>query len=417
VIKGDDIDLNKLPFHVQHECDGGAYISSGIDFSVDPATGKPNVGCRRLMLRSKNTMRSNLSGFSDLRRIYLGCVARGEKLPVTFAIGSHPLDYLAAGLKLPVDEFGLVATLRGEPVPMVRGLTNGILAPADAEMTIEGYFDELGYRELEGPYGEFMGYYGPVHIDPVFHVTAVTMRKDPLFQTVFHSGRMLSRTDSGNLGAVNAEVRMWRTLRAAHIEPTAVRCIAAANGRQHVRVALKPTVPGQARLAIAALFAIPFVKQVFIVDDDVDVFSDEQMEWAMCIRFRADRDIVLGEGYPAQYMDVMTDKDTRTLTKAGFDLTAPFDYPKTIEVRTPKAPVYNKAAKRCKTAREALAEGPMFFAQIMEAVGSEDGREISMELDELREAGLLTRLEPNGEWLLKADEAKYARPAAAKGHH
>ena len=133
-------------------------------------------------------------------------------MPASFAIGSHPLDYLAAGLRLPSDEFALVATLRGEPVPMVRGLTNGVLAPADAEMIIEGYFDELGYREQEGPYGEFYGFYGPVHMDPVFHVTAITMRNDVLHQTVFHSGGHLGWTNSGNLGGLNAELQIWKVL-------------------------------------------------------------------------------------------------------------------------------------------------------------------------------------------------------------
>ncbi len=108
VRRGDDIDLTRLPFHVQHEYDGGAYISSGIDFTADPATGKTNVGCRRLMLRSRDTMRSNLTDASDLKNIYLGCLKRGERLPVSFAIGSHPLDYMAATCKMPIDEFGLV---------------------------------------------------------------------------------------------------------------------------------------------------------------------------------------------------------------------------------------------------------------------------------------------------------------------
>ena len=189
VLEGDEIDLTKLPFHLQHELDGAPYISSGIDYSVDPATGRTNVGCRRLMFRDRRTMRANLSQPSDLKNCYIACVERGQTLPVSFAIGSHPLDYLAAGLRLPTDEFALVATLRGEPVPMVRGLTNGVLAPADAEMIIEGYFDELGYREQEGPYGEFYGFYGPVHMDPVFHVTAITMRNDVLHQTVLPQRR------------------------------------------------------------------------------------------------------------------------------------------------------------------------------------------------------------------------------------
>ena len=238
----------KLPFHLQHELDGAPYISSAIDYSVDPATGRRNVGCRRLMFRDRRTMRANLSQPSDLKACYIACVERGQTLPVSFAIGSHPLDYLAAGLRLPTDEFALVATLRGEPVPMVRGLTNGVLAPADAEMIIEGYFDEFGYREQEGPYGEFYGFYGPVHMDPVFHVTAITMRNDVLHQTVFHSGGHLSWTDSGNLGALNAELQIWKVLRAAGIEPAAVSCVPAANGRQHVRLA---AAPGTARRGAA----------------------------------------------------------------------------------------------------------------------------------------------------------------------
>src|SRR5712691_11429642 len=293
VLKGDEIDLSKLPFHLQHELDGAPYISSGIDYTVDPATGRTNVGCRRLMFRDRRTMRANLSQPSDLKKSYIACVERRETLPASFAIGSHPLDYLAAGLRLPGDEFGLVATLRGEPVPMVRGLTNGVLAPADAEMIIEGEFD---------------GFYGPVHMDPVFHVTAITMRKDVLHQTVFHSGGHLSRTDSGNLGGLNAELQIWKALRAAGIEPAAVLGVPASNGRQHVRVALRRWQPGQARHAISTLHAVPRVKHVFVVDDDVDVFSDEQMEWAMSTRFRAASDIVIASGHPGFYMDPTMDE-------------------------------------------------------------------------------------------------------------
>src|SRR5882724_6223010 len=398
MLRGDEIDLTKLPFHLQHELDGAPYISSGIDYTVDPATGRRNVGCRRLMFRDRRTMRANLSQPSDLKNCYIGCVERGQTLPVSFAIGSHPLDYLAAGLRLPTDEFALVATLRGEPVPMVRGLTNGVLAPADAEMIIEGYFDELGYREQEGPYGEFYGFYGPVHMDPVFHVTAITMRKDVLHQTVFHSGGHLSWTESGNLGGLNAELQIWKVLRASGIEPAAVLAVPASNGRQHVRVALRRGHRGQARLAISALHAIPRVKHVFVVDDDVDVFSDEQVEWAMSTRFRAVSDIVIATGYPGFYMDPTTD-EKGSVDKAGYDLTAPYDVPDTIETRRPRAPRFD-GPKRFGNVRDALAFGPMFFAQIMQALGSSDGREVALELHALHEQGILTRLR-DGEWALK----------------
>ena len=101
----------------------------------------------------------------------------------------------------------------------------------------------------------------------------------------------------------------WRVLRAARIEPVAINFVLASNGRQHCRVSLKRGAPGQARLAISALFALPTVKHVFIVDEDVDVFSDEEMEWAMATRFSADRDIVVATGMPGFYADPMADKD------------------------------------------------------------------------------------------------------------
>jgi 2,5-furandicarboxylate decarboxylase 1 len=395
---GADIDVARLPFHVQHELDGSAYISSGIDYSIDPKTGKTNVGCRRLMLRGRQELRSNLTDMSDLKRCYLACVERGEKLPVSFAIGSHPLDYLAATSKLPVDEFGLVATLRGEPVPMVRGITNGVPAPADAEMILEGYFDELGYREHEGPYGEFYGFYGPVHIDPVFHVTAITMRRDVLHQTVLHSGRYLSRTDSANLGSLQAELAVWRVLRAARIEPVAVNCVPATNGRQHVRVALKHGAPGQARAAIMALFSIVGVKHAYIVDDDIDVFSDEQIEWAMSARFQADRDLIVQNGLPAFYAEPVPSADG-TVAKAGFDLTVKWGEPNRIDHRRAWAAQFTGPA-RYQTVGQALAAGPAHFAQIVEGVGSSDGREVALELEDMAARGLVQRTE-DGAWVLK----------------
>jgi UbiD family decarboxylase len=395
---GSDVDLTRLPFHLQHEFDGGVYISASIDYAIDPATGKRNCGCRRLMLRSRNTFRANLTDVSDLKTMYLACLKRGEKLPVSYVIASHPLDYLAATQKQPVDEFALLGTVRGEPVPMVRCVTNDVLVPADAEAVIEGYFDELGYREMEGPYGEFYGYYGPMHIDPVFHATAITMRHDAMFQTVLHAGRFVGRMDSANLASLNAEVNAWRVLRAARMEPVAINFVLASNGRQHVRVALKRGAPGLARLAITALFSLPTVKHVFVVDEDVDVFCDAEVEWAMATRFDASRDIVVAANMPGFYADPMAD-DNGVVTKAGFDCTAPVGQPDTIDYRRAVAPAAGRASPRFNSVQSALESGAMYFSELVTAMGSNDGREIALELDILRERGVLTRL-PNGEWTL-----------------
>jgi 2,5-furandicarboxylate decarboxylase 1 len=235
VLTGKDIDLTKLPFHVQHEYDGAPYISSGIDFTIDPATKRSNVGCRRLMLRGKDKAGFNLTAPSDLRQIYLACVARGEKLQASFTIGAHPLDTMAAASRGTGQEIETLGMFRGEPLPVVKCLTNDVYVPADAEIVLEGYVDERGYVDNEGPYGEYMGYYGPMHGDPLFHVTAITRRRDVLYQTVKHGvGRHLSECDGAPMGNLQVEAQAWRILRQAGTwgqRACACRVAQAARGR------------------------------------------------------------------------------------------------------------------------------------------------------------------------------------------
>lgn len=398
VLQGEDIDLTKLPFHIQHQFDAGPYISSGIDYSVDLETGRPNVGIRRMMVRNRTEFGSNLTQPSDLRRNYIAAVAKGQRLPVSFAVGSHPLDLLAAGLRMPTDEFGLVATLRGEPLPMVRGLTNGILVPADAEMVVEGYFDEQGFREKEGPYGEFWGYYGPVHTNPVFHVTAITMRKDVLHQSILHGVKDLSRVELASLSGLHTEAAVTKTLKAVHVVPAAVHAVPSVAPRQHVRVALKRGVPRQARLVISTLFGMIGIKHVTVVDEDIDVASDAEVEWAMSTRFRADRDVVIESGFPGYYADPTAD-DADGVAKIGFDLVAPYGNEDDIETWRPNEAVVTPNST-VMAVREALAEGPKYFTELLAATGSDDGRELVLELDEIRQSGKLGRLD-NGAWTLE----------------
>jgi 2,5-furandicarboxylate decarboxylase 1 len=399
---GDQIDLTRLPFFLQHQLDGGPYISAAIDYSVDPFIGRRNVGCRRLMLRDERTLTSNLTQPSDLKDIYRRCVEAGRPLQANFVIGSHPLDFLAATLRVPCqDELGLVAAMRGKPLPVVRGVTTDLMVPADAELVIEGYFDSEGWRVLDGPYGEWWGFYGPTHPDPLFHVTALTMRRDVLHQTVLHGTRHLERCDSSGAANVSAEANAWRVLEAAGLHPTAVCHVGASPHGSQLRVALKRDGqnPGQARAAIAALFMIPMVKHVTVVDDDIDVFSDAEVSWAQTTRLRPDRDVVIESGFPGRVGLDHTVDAAGTISKIGFDATVPAGSPEDIEHWRPLPPRVEHREPRCASVREALAAGPKFFVQVMQALGSSDGREIAVELERLRCAGLVDRL-PNGEWRL-----------------
>jgi 2,5-furandicarboxylate decarboxylase 1 len=170
---------------------------------------------------------------------------------------------------------------------------------------------------------------------------------------------------------------------------------------QHVRVALDPAAaPGQARSVISALFALPGMKHVVVVDSDIDVRNDAEVEWALSTRFRADRDVVVAEGFPGYYSDP-TVSDSGTLSKVGLDATAglPGD---SMENWRPTPPRVSRE-RRVGSVREALRDGPLYFREIMDALGSDDGREIVLQLDELREEGVLTR-GPNWQWELTKTE-------------
>ncbi|WP_345635768.1 UbiD family decarboxylase [Rugosimonospora acidiphila] len=390
VLTGADADLTALPVHLQHGLDGAPYISASVDYVLDPKTGWTNVGMRRLMLRAPHTTGIDLVSPSDLRAIYEAAAGNGRPLPISFVVGSHPIDQVAATMRLPVNELGLVASLRDAALPVVRCVTNDIRVPADAEWVLEGYLDERGHAESEGPYGEFLGYYGAVKRNPVFHLTAVTRRHDALFQTATIGGRHMRHTDTAVLSGLRTEVMVWRALETAVREPLAVCATPASGGMFNVRIALRQRVPGEARNAILAAFGcLANVKNVFVVDPDIDVFSGEQLDWALATRFQADRDLIVDSGLRALPLDPSLAAGSRAGAKAGFDLTWPFGSGERIETMVPEPPRY--AGPRRESVRAALADGPKYFAELMAALGSRDGREVVRELDALRAVPGLAR--------------------------
>jgi 3-polyprenyl-4-hydroxybenzoate decarboxylase len=149
-----------------------------------------------------------------------------------------------------------------------------------------------------------------------------------------------------------------------------------------LRVALRQRVPGEARNAIAACFgALTNVKNVFVVDPDIDIYSDEQMDWALATRFQADRDLVVMDGMRTVPIDPSL-MGSRVGAKAGFDLTWPVGAASKLELRVPEPPRFQ--GKRFPSITAALDDGPKFFEDLMSAVGSRDGREIVRELEALR---------------------------------
>jgi UbiD family decarboxylase len=399
VLTGKDADVTKLPVHLQHGADGGPYISATIDYVIDPKTGFTNVGLRRLMLRSEHETGIDLVAPSDLQAIYLANAAAGKPTPVSFVLGAHPIDHVAGVMRLPVDELGIVASLRDAPLAVVKSVTNDIRVPADAEYVIEGYLDEKGHREPEGPYGEFLGYYGAVKKNPVFHVTAVTHRNDALFQTSTIGGKTLGRTDTAQLSALRTEVAIWTALQAAVREPVSVYATTSSGGAFNVRIAIRQRVPGEARNAIGACMgALANCKNVFVVDPDIDIFSDEQMDWAMATRFQPDRDLIVMSGLRTLPLDPSLPPGSRVGAKAGYDLTWPFGEGARLESRVPGPPKFS--GKRFPSVEAALVDGPKYFEELMAAVASRDGREVVRTLGALRDKLSLDR-DREGRYFIK----------------
>jgi 2,5-furandicarboxylate decarboxylase 1 len=398
---GKDADFTRLPVHLQHSEDGGPYISASIDITRSLDGSKRNVGYRRMMLRGRHEAGIDLIAPSDLRALYAEYVKRKERMPVAFVVGSHPADGVAAtSMSAVADEVALMGALRGAAVPLVRCATIDAHVPADAEVVLEGYLDERGWVESEGPYGEYVGYYGMMKTNPVFHLTAVTMRRDALFQTVTIGGRALANTDTAQLCALRTEVAAWSALLTAVREPLAVYATASAGGMHNLRVALRQRYPGEVRNAIAAVFASSAdVKNVFIVDEDIDIFSDSQMDWALATRFQPDRDLVVQAGFRCVPLDPSL-LGSRTGAKAGFDLTFPFGWNRESDFRVPEAP--KLAARPRQTVSEALHAGPKSFRELMEATGSRDGRDVVIALDAVRQQAGLDRTK-DGRYQIKGE--------------
>lgn len=404
VLRDNEADLCALPAHLQHGEDGAPYISASLDFAKFP-NGHTNVGCRRIMLRGPRTAGIDLIAPSDLRAIYMEYVARKEPMPIAYAVGAYPTDFMAAMFALPgIDELDVIGAVRGAAVPVVKCVTSDIRVPADAEYVLEGYLDPRGHTEPEGPYGEYVGYYGIVKRNPLFRLTAITHRKDALFQTATIGGRQLGMTDTAQLTAVKTETAVWSSLKYAIREPIAVCATPTSGGMYNVRVSMKQRYPGEPRNALAAVFgSMGEAKHVFVFDEDIDVFSDQQCDWAFATRFQGDRDLLMGSGFRTVPLDPSL-AGSRTGAKVGFDCTIPFGKYSALEFSVPMPPALPQRARKDSVV-DVLAEGPASFQEMMAALGSRDGRDVVRELDKLYALDSLGRRE-DGRYLLKTDSQK-----------
>src|SRR5262245_6539578 len=314
VLRGDQVDLHDLPQIVHHEGDAGVYLTSAISFAKDPNSETWNCAYNRLMIKGRDTTSIHLTLGKHLWEFYKLAEARGEALPVAFAIGVHPaiaLGSLAIG-SIDEDERAIMGALLGEPLELVKCETSDVLAPAHAEMIIEAEILP-GARTPEGPFGEFTGYSLGQRDREVVKVKAITHRAGAWFQdiTVAHLDHML-------LSTIPMEANLYRAVRAMVPSVKAVRV----PGPFTCYVSIEQRLPGQAKNAIlAVLGADLYMKRVVVVDQDVDVFDDRQVNWALATRCQPDRDITVITHARGSDLDPSTKEDGYS-AKWGVDATA-----------------------------------------------------------------------------------------------
>ncbi|MGA3205506.1 MAG: menaquinone biosynthesis decarboxylase [Bryobacteraceae bacterium] len=298
VIRRDDFSLDEFPILKCWPQDGGRYITLPMVFSKNPDTGKRNCGCYRLQVYDARTTgmhwQTHKQGAEHYRR--MGAAGTTKRMEVAVAIGADPATMYSAILPLPpdLDEMMIAGFLRSKPVEMVKCETVDIEVPAQAEIVLEGYV-ELGELRREGPFGDHTGFYSLDDDYPVFHLTCITHRKNPIYATTIVGPPPMEDFYMGK-----AIERIFLPLMRLQLPEVRDICMPA-EGIFHnmIFVAIRKSYPGHARKVMHAIWGLGqamFSKVIVVVDEDVNVQNVSEVAWKALNNIDPERDIqfVLG---------------------------------------------------------------------------------------------------------------------------
>jgi len=324
VLRGADVDLGKLPIPVYFPGDAGRYLTAGMLVAHDPETGVETEGYHRFQVKGRDRMGVSLHSRRRMFEYQRRAEARGEPLPCAIVLGLHPVVSMGSLAYPPADvgKFEVVGGLLGEPLEIAPCATLDLHVPAQAEIVIEGEI-LAGVREPEGPFGEFTGYFSRRSTEHVFVARAIAMRERPWFQSI-GSGRAGDHITT--LGLIReAEIR--NALQRVIPNVTGVHVPLSGTSSFTAYVAIKQSRPGEAKHVIPIVLGVDhYLKLVIVVDDDIDVFDESDVLWAVATRMQADRDLVTIAGSLGAMLDPSAD-DRGITAKLGIDATRPFGEP------------------------------------------------------------------------------------------
>ncbi len=306
VIKGEDVDLSKIPIQTCWPGDVAPLITWGLVITKGPSKSRQNMGIYRQQVIGKNKVimrwlshRGGALDFRDWQALH-----PGEPFPISVVLGADPATILAAVTPIPdtLSEHAFAGLLRGSRTEMTKSLSNDLLVPASAEYVLEGYIypDEMAE---EGPYGDHTGYYNEVETFPVFTIETITHRPDPIYHTTY-TGR--PPDEPAVLGVALNEVfvpilqKQFPEIMDFYLPPEGCSYRLAI-------VSMKKQYPGHAKRVMMGVWSFlrqfMYTKFVIVVDDDINIRSWDDVIWAMTTRMDPSRDTTLIENTPIDYLD------------------------------------------------------------------------------------------------------------------
>ena len=338
VLQGNEIDLSKLPIITCWPEDGGPYITLPMVISKDPKRGIRNVGMYRVQVLGPQSLAMHWQRHKVGAAHWREMAEKGEKMSVVIAVGADPASVYSASAPLPptIDEFLFAGFLRKSPVSLAKAVTCDLEVPAEADFVIEGYIDPSEPLVVEGPFGDHTGFYSEADLYPQVHVTAVTMRRNPVYATT-----IVGRPPMEDYYLGHATERIFLPLLKLTI-PEIVDYHMPAEGIFHnlVFVSIDKQYPGQAYKVMNALWGqglMSLAKVLVILDKDVNVRNVQEAWWVALNHIDPERDVRFSMGP----IDVL-DHSSRAFTygsKMGIDATRKWpeegftrNWPKVIEM-------------------------------------------------------------------------------------
>ncbi|MFV2038812.1 MAG: UbiD family decarboxylase [Acidimicrobiales bacterium] len=313
-VTGDELDVGLLPIPTHSRGDGGAFITGAVTVTKDPISGRGNLSYNRMLRMSRTTLGFNVNEWRDVGTFMKSRTDPDAPFPVALAIGLDPAIMIAAGVRTPVDELLIAGAIRGGGIEVCRATTVDVDVPAHAEIVVEGHI-RPAERAPEGPLAEFHGYLGELWNSPTLEVSAISWRNDPIYQTIIpgwhehiYIGNVLPR-----------EPLLRNYIR--HVDATAdVHIPPYGNGFLAV-IQIDRDNPGTPKnLALAAMTAHINIRNVVVVDRDVDIHQPSEVMWALTNRVDWGLDVFSVPGAQGHEMDPTA--DTRGVsTKVGIDAT------------------------------------------------------------------------------------------------